>query len=114
MTNTDENTSSSKKIIMHSFGDPEPVLDGRSLFEYEYCPMYQKHYEYPYDIDAVAKLYHATSHHTSALITKRNVLVSLYKPHPKLSRKAFISLVINLLVFDNAYVQVVRNRLVAY
>lgn len=100
-----------QKIIMHSFGDPEPVLDGRGMFEYEYCPMYQHHYEYPYDIDAVAKLYHATSHHTSALITKRNVLASLYRPHPKLSRQAFISLVINLLVFDNAYVQVVRNRL---
>ena len=46
MTNTDEKTNSSKKIIMHSFGDPEPVLDGRSMFEYEFCPMYQNHYEY--------------------------------------------------------------------
>ncbi|WP_201556293.1 phage portal protein [Psychrobacter sp. 72-O-c] len=100
-----------QKVIMSGFGEPEPVLDGRGMFEYGYCPMMQDYYEYPFDIDAVSKLYRATSHHTSALITKRNVLASLYKPHPKLSRQAFIKLVTNLLVFDNAYVQVVRNRL---
>lgn len=103
--------NANQKIIMHSFGEPDPVLDGRGMFEYGYCPIMQNYYEYPFDIDAVSKLYRATSHHTSALITKRNVLTSLYRPHPKLSRQAFIKLVTNLLVFDNAYVQVVRNRL---
>lgn len=104
-------TTPSNKIIMSNFGDPEPVLDGRNLFEYGYCPMYQDFYEYPYDIDAVAKLFRATSHHTSALVTKRNVLTSLFKPNCKLSRHEFQSLVTNLLVFDNAYLQPVYNKL---
>lgn len=103
------------KVLMTSFGDPEPVLDGRGIFEYGYCPHYVwgggSFYEYPFDIHAVAKLFRATSHHTSALITKRNVLTSLFVPHDKLSRHAFQSLVTNLLVFDNGYLQIVKNRM---
>lgn len=96
---------------MHSFGDPEPVLEGRAILEYGYCPKLQYWYEYPYDIDAVAKLYRATSHHTSALVTKRNVITSLFRPHAKLNRLNFKALVTNFLVFENAYLQVQRNRL---
>lgn len=99
------------KVIMQSFGDPEPVLDGRRLFEYDYCPQVGDYYEYPYDIASVASLYRATSHHTSALVTKRNVLTSLFVPNEKLSRQGFESLVQNLLVFNNGYLQVQRNRM---
>lgn len=99
------------KIIMSSFGDPEPVLDGRRLLEYEYCPQTGAYYEYPYDIASVASLYRATSHHTSALVTKRNVLTSLFKPNNKLSRRDFESLVQNFLVFNNGYLQIQRNRM---
>ena len=101
----------SQKIIMTGFGDPEPVLEGRRLFEYDYCPQVGDYYEYPYDIAAVASLYRATSHHTSALVTKRNVLTSLFQPSEKLSRRDFESLVQNLLVFNNGYLQVQRNRM---
>lgn len=99
------------KIIMQSFGDPEPVLEGRRLFEYDYCPQVGDYYEYPYDIAAVASLYRATSHHTSALVTKRNVLTSLFVPNAKLSRQDFESFVQNLLVFDNGYFQLQKNRM---
>ena len=81
----------SNKIIMSGFGEPEPVLEGRRLFEYDYCPQVGEYYEYPYDIAAVASLYRATSHHTSALVTKRNVLTSLFVPSEKLSRRDFES-----------------------
>lgn len=101
----------SNKIIMQGFGDPEPVLEGRRLFEYDYCPQVDDYYEYPYDIAAVASLYRATSHHTSALVTKRNVLTSLFKPNAQLSRRDFESLVQNFLVFDNGYLQVQRSRM---
>lgn len=99
------------RIIMQNFGDPMPVLDGRSLFEYGFCPQMGNYYEYPYDIDAVSKLFRATSHHTSALITKRNVLTSLFKPNNQFSRREFERLVTNLLVFNNGYLQVIRNRM---
>lgn len=103
------------QIIMKNFGDPEPVLDGRSLFEYGYCPHFSwangYFYDYPFDINGVAKLFRATSHHTSALITKRNVLTSLFIPHEKLDRKNFESLATNFLVFNNGYLQKVNNRL---
>ncbi len=99
------------KPFLHGFGDPEPVLEGRAMFEYGYCPTFQDWYEYPYDIDAVAKLFRSTSHHTSALVTKRNVITSLFRPHAKLNRRDFESLVNNFLVFNNGFLHIKRNRL---
>ena len=97
-------------FLMTSFGEPEPVLDGRKLFEYDFCPRMKDYYEYPYDIAAVASLYRATSHHTSALVTKRNVLTSLFIPNDRLSRRDFESLVQNWLVFNNGYLQLQRSQ----
>lgn len=99
------------KPILYNFGEPEPVLDGRSLFEYGFCPRWGDFYDYPFDIVGVSKLFRATSHHTSALITKRNVLTSLFIPNDKLNRREFESVITNLLVFNNAYLQVVKNKL---
>jgi PBSX family phage portal protein len=100
----------SQAIVMRSFGDPDPVLDGRALFEYGYCPQYQDWYELPYDMMATAKLFRATSHHTSAIIVKRNILSSDFIPHPLLSRANFTALCVNLLTFSNAYAHIERNR----
>ncbi len=94
-----------------SFGDPEPVLDARMLFEYGYCPVMGQWYEPPYDIYAVSRLFRATSHHTSSIITKVNILTSAYIPHKLLDRQQFKALVHNYLVFRNAYLHIVRNRL---
>lgn len=100
------------KIILKSFGDAEPVLDGHALFEYGYCPYSTNNlwYDMPYDIRAVAKLFRATSHHTSAIVVKRNILTSDYIPHPLLPLHQFNALVLNLLTFSNAYAHVLRNR----
>ena len=98
------------KIICKNFGEAEPVLDGHDLFEYGYCPKWLDWYELPYDMLATAKLFRATSHHTSALIVKRNILTSDYIPHPLLSRHEFNALALNLLTFANCYVHVKRNR----
>lgn len=99
-----------RKIIMGNFGEPEPVLDGQSLFQYGYCPQWQDWFELPFDIEATAKLFRATSHHTSALIVKRNILSSTYIPHPLLSRQQFDALALNLLTYSNAYAHFERNR----
>lgn len=94
-----------------TFGEPEPVLDSRSLFEYGYCPRYQNWYELPYDMPSVAKLFRATSHHTSAIVVKRNILSSTFKPHPLLNRQTFDAIVLNLLTFANCYIHIERNKL---
>lgn len=94
-----------------NFGDPEPVLDARSIFEYGYCPQWSDWYDYPFDIVAVQKLFRATSHHASAIITKKNVLTSLFQPNKYLTRREFEALVINLLVFNNGYLKIVPNKL---
>jgi PBSX family phage portal protein len=98
------------KIICKNFGESQPVLDGHDLFEYGYCPKWQDWYELPYDMLATAKLFRATSHHTSALIVKRNILTSDYIPHPLLSRHEFNALALNLLTFANCYAHIKRNR----
>lgn len=102
--------ASTSKIICKNFGEAEPVLDGHALFEYGYCPKWLDWYELLYDMLATAKLFRATSHHTSALIVKRNILTSDYIPHPLLSRHEFNALALNLLTFANCYVHVKRNR----
>ncbi len=102
---------SESKQRFYTFGEPEPVLDGHSLFEYDYCPRYQDWYELPYDMPAVAKLFRATSHHTSAIIVKRNILSSTFKPHSLLNRQTFDAIVLNLLTFANCYIHIERNKL---
>ena len=102
--------AATSKIICKNFGEAEPVLDGHALFEYGYCPKWLDWYELLYDMLATAKLFRATSHHTSALIVKRNILTSDYIPHPLLSRHEFNALALNLLTFANCYVHVKRNR----
>lgn len=98
------------KILAKSFGEAEPVLDGHSLFEYGFCPKWQDWYDLPYDMNATAKLYRATSHHTSALIIKRNILSGDFIPNNFLSRHQFNALALNLLTFANAYAHIKRNR----
>lgn len=105
-----QSTSKPNRIILRNFGEPEPVLDGHSLFEYGYCPQWQEWYELPYDMLATAKLFRATSHHTSAIIVKRNILSSTFIPHPLLSRQQFNALALNLLTFTNSYAHIERNR----
>ena len=102
-------TTPTSKVICRNFGEAEPVLNGHALFEYGYCPKWLDWYELPYDMLATAKLFRATSHHTSALIVKRNILTSDYIPHPLLSRHEFNALALNLLTFANCYVHVKRN-----
>lgn len=102
--------ANNQRIVMRNFGDAEPVLDGHTLFEYGYCPKWLEWYELPYDMLSTAKLFRATSHHTSAIVVKRNILSSAFIPHPLLSRRNFDAMAQNLLTFANAYAHIERNR----
>lgn len=98
-------------IFMRNFGEPEPVLESTSILDYGYCPRYTQWYEPPYDMLAVAKLFRATSHHTSAIIVKRNILGSTFIPHPLLSRNTFNAIALSFLTFANAYIHIEKSVL---
>lgn len=88
-----------------TFGDPEAVLDKREILDYLECPLMGKWYEPPISMDGLAKSYRSAVHHASALIVKRNVLVSTFVPHPLLTRTAFSRWVLDYLVFGNGYLE---------
>lgn len=98
-------------IFMRNFGEPEPVLESTSILDYGYCPRYTQWYEPPYDMMAVAKLFRSTSHHTSAIIVKRNILCSTFIPHPLLNFNTFNSMVLRLLTLSNAYIHIEKSKL---
>nr|MDQ4541516.1 Presumed portal vertex protein [Chromobacterium amazonense] len=97
--------------LAFSFGEPVPVLDRRELMDYLQCVDNGRWYEPPVSWDGLARSLRANVHHASALTVKRNVLVSTYKPHRLLSRSAFSAWLMDYLVFGNAYLQAISNRL---
>lgn len=103
-TSTDA-TVATPRVEAFTFGDPEAVLDKRELLEYLECPLAGKWYEPPISMDGLAKSYRSAVHHASALIVKRNVLVSTFIPHPLLTRTAFSRWVLDYLVFGNGYLE---------
>nr|MDQ4538856.1 Presumed portal vertex protein [Chromobacterium amazonense] len=97
--------------LAFSFGEPVPVLDRRELMDYLQCVDNGRWYEPPVSWDGLARSLRANVHHASALTVKRNVLVSTFKPHRLLSRSAFSAWLMDYLVFGNAYLQAISNRL---
>lgn len=103
-TSTDA-TVATPRVEAFTFGDPEAVLDKRELLEYLECPLAGKWYEPPISMDGLAKSYRSAVHHASALIVKRNVLVSTFIPHQLLTRTAFSRWVLDFLVLGNGYLE---------
>ncbi len=88
-----------------SFGDPEPVMQGRDLMGYIECWAHGKWYEPPVNLDGLAKTFRANPHHSSAIYFKRNVLLSTFIPHPMLDRAAFSGFALDYLMFGNGYLE---------
>ncbi|MDO8931893.1 MAG: phage portal protein [Rhodocyclaceae bacterium] len=107
MTNTVPTaaTAAAPHAEAFSFGDPEAVLDKREIFDYLECPIVGKWYEPPISMDGLGKSYRSAVHHASAIIVKRNVLVSTFVPHALLTRTAFARWVLDYLVFGNGYLE---------
>lgn len=99
------------KVTAFSFGDPEPVLSRATMLDMLECHHNQRWYEPPLSLDGLARAYRASPHHSSAIILKRNMLAARFEPTAWLSRRAFMGMVQDYLVFGNCYVQEVRNRL---
>ena len=100
-----------KNIEAFAFGDPVPVLEGREISEYTECWWQGDYYEPPISPHGLAKSLHANVHHRSALSVKRNILVSSFAGHPLFSKQDFSRFALDYLVFGNAYLERIDNRL---
>lgn len=76
-------------------------MDKRELMDYLECCLVGKWYEPPVSWEGLAKSFRASTHHSSSIYFKRNVLVSTFKPHKLLSRSTFSAMVLDFLIFGN-------------
>lgn len=93
-----------------TFGDPEPVLNGRQMIDMLECWHNDRWYEPPLPLDGLARAFRVSPHHSSAIILKRNLLMASLDPTSMLTRAELGKLAQDFLVFGNAYVEVKRNR----
>lgn len=94
------------------FGEPEPVIGGRSaLLEYAECRESGDWYEPPISLAALARLLRVNAHHESALRFKVNILTSTFIPSPELSAADFRAFALDFLVLGNGYLEKRFNRL---
>ncbi len=106
-----QNHKSEQKVEAFTFGEPMPVLSQSEIFDYLETMSNGKYYEPPLSLNGLSRLYRAAVHHASAIQVKRNILKSCFIPHPKLSMYEFSALVLDYLIFNNAYVQRIESRL---
>jgi PBSX family phage portal protein len=95
---------------MFTFGEPESVLDKRELFDLFEVTHNGRWYEPPVPMVSLGKTYRMSSHHQSALLLKRNLLVSSFVPSRWLSRGNFAKWVLDWLVFGNGYLERIDNN----
>jgi PBSX family phage portal protein len=88
-----------------SFGDPIPVLDRRDILDYVECLDNGRWYEPPISFHGLAKSFRASTHHSSAIYFKANVLASTLIPHPLVTPMLVKELAVNYLTFGNAYLE---------
>ncbi len=98
-------------IETFTFGEPMPALKRADMPDYLECWINGKWYEPPISWVGLAKSFTASPHHSSAINLKFNLLTSSFIPHSWLSRGVFSQLVLDFLVFGNAYLEKRFNRL---
>lgn len=94
-----------------SFGEPTPVLDGADILNnLEAVLLFEQYYHPPIDFNGLAKAVKAAAHHQSALMVKKNILMSTCQTSPMLPRSELEKLVLDFLVFGNAYLHCDRKN----
>lgn len=88
-----------------TFDDPVPVMDRRAILDYLECLDNGRWYEPPISFEGLAKSFRASTHHSSAIYFKANVLASTYIPHPLMPTATVKELAVNFLTFGNAYIE---------
>lgn len=94
-----------------SIGEAVPVLEGHWLIDVWECSAYGRWYEPPVPREYLAKCLRVNPHHASAITYKRQLLERAFIPHPLLSRAEFSGFALDWLVFADAFLTPVRNRL---
>lgn len=97
-------------IETFTFGEPESVLDN-NLLDYLMALDLGKYYSPPISLDGLAKSFRASSHHSSAIYVKRNILAATFIPNKLLSTQNFSRWVLDYLVMGNGYLERRSNRL---
>lgn len=98
-------------IQMFDFGDAEPVLDRRELATYFDAAFNGRYYEPPISFCGLARALKANPHHESAVGLKIQMLASLYRPTPLLSRSDMQRVVQDYVIFGNAWLEQINNML---
>lgn len=103
--------SKKQSAEVFTFGDPVPVRDQRDILNYLESWWQGKWYEPPISMKGLAQSYGVSPHHSSCIQVKKNILVSLFEPHPLLSKAEFTKWTQDYLVFGNGYMERVPNKL---
>ncbi|WP_260591412.1 phage portal protein [Enterobacter hormaechei] len=90
---------------------PTPLHGWGDFLDCMECASNGRYYEAPINFYELARLFGVATYHQSALYFKRNVIMGCWKPHPLISRHDMAALVLDYLVFGNAYLAVRKNRL---
>ncbi|MDH0894707.1 MULTISPECIES: phage portal protein [unclassified Pseudomonas] len=97
--------------MVFTFGDPDPVLDGRGVLDYLECWANGRWYEPPVSLSGLAKAQTASVYLQSGLTFKRNALSRTFIPHRLLSRQAFEQVVMDWGWSGNLYLEKQDNML---
>lgn len=107
----DDTNTAPAHVEAFTFGDPEPVLDRREVLGYFEAAWNGSYYEPPVSFDGLVRALKANPHHESAVGLKVQMLASLYRPTPLLSRRDMTRLLQDRIVLGNAWLQRVDNVL---
>lgn len=99
-----------KRIQAFSFGDPDPAHKRSPIIAF-FEAAHDDYYDLPMPVQGLAESLNSSVHHASALKVKRNLLVSGFIEHKKLSRADFTRYVFDYLVFGNSYLERRKNRI---
>ncbi|WP_343611141.1 phage portal protein [Novosphingobium sp.] len=95
----------------YEFGAPESVLDRSQIFDMFEVVRGSKWYEPPISPVGLGRAYRMASHHQSAIILKRNMLAHSFVPNDRFSQAEFSRWALDFLIFGNAFLQDVPNKL---
>lgn len=94
---------------IYTFGEPESVLDRREIFDLFQVTHNNRWYEPPVSMAGIGRAYRMAPHHQSAILLKRNLLVSSFVASRWLTKADFARWALDWLIFGNAYLENVPN-----
>jgi PBSX family phage portal protein len=95
-----------------TFGDPEPVLNQRAaILDMLQSRWNGRWYQPPIPLDGLSRAFHSSPHHSSAILLKRNLLLSTFIPSKILSRREFEGLALDYIALGNGYLEKIGSRI---